>query len=165
MERKRVENIWLMILLFVFVVAGLPVIAKAEKATTKPQKEKSPVETKQTEKAPVKKTQAKKATLEVGTVSGNTAFIELTNTVPVRGVQFTVNGVKLTEVRTTTRSAGFLAKFNEENGIVVMVSLTKEEMPAGKGPIAELVYQKAPPSGSAISLSAVKIVGSNREEL
>ena len=166
MGRKRVKNIWLMTLLFVFVVAGLPVIAKAEKDTAKSQKEeKLPVKTEQTQKAPVEKPQAKKATLEVGAASGNTAFIELTNTVPVRGVQFTVNGVTLTEVRTTTRTAGFLAKFNEENGIVIMVSLTKEEMPAGKGPIAELVYQKAPPSGSAISLSAVKIVGSNREEL
>lgn len=165
MERNRVKNVWLMILLFVFAVAGLPVISKAEKATTELQKEKPPVETKQMEKAPVEKTQAKKATLKVGSVSGNTAFIELTNTVPVRGMQFTVNGVKLTEVRITTRTAGFLAKFNEENGIVIIVSLTKEEMPAGKGPIAEIVCQKAPPSGSAISLSAVKIVGTNREEL
>ena len=168
MERMNVKKMWL-ILLFcgcVVAVAGVPLISMAEEATGQLQKASPPVETgKAQPAAPAEKAEAKKATLEVGSVTGNTALIELTNTVPVRGVQFTVSGVTLTEVRTTKRSAGFLAKFNEANGIVIMVSLSKDEMPAGKGPIAEIVYQKAPPPGSAIGLSAIKIVGSNREEL
>ena len=166
MAGKIIGNTIFLVSLIVFMLTGLPLISQAEEATTGSQKEKPPVvEKKQAEKAPTEKDQTKKAELKVVSVSGDTANIELINTVPVRGAQFTVNGVKLTEVRTTSRTAGFFAKFSEENGIVIIASLDGDEIAPGKDPIAEIIYQKVPGVTPAISLSGVKKVGINREAL
>lgn len=153
MERKRVKNVIVMILATVWVCAGLPLISPAGEGPAKKEKEKVPAET----------TQAKKATLTIAPASGTKAGIDLTNTVPVRGMQFTISGVKLTEVRATSRTAGFLVKFNEENGKVMIVSVSEDEIAPGTGGIAELIYQEA--KGAKVSVSEIKIVGSNREEL
>jgi hypothetical protein len=93
------------------------------------------------------------AVLKLVAVTENMFGIDLKNTVPVRGVQFTLEGVTITEVRTTNRSEGFFASFNKENGKVIMASLSGDEIPPGEGLMAEIVGDK---SGSA-RLSGVKI--------
>jgi len=90
-------------------------------------------------------------TLSKGSETG--VNLELSNDIAVRGVQFTLDGAKPSEIRTTSRTEGFFAKFNEKNGMVVLVSLSGKKIPPGQGPIAEIVCDKA---GSA-SLSNVKV--------
>ena len=97
---------------------------------------------------------AEEVPLSVVKHSKTTARVVLNNDVPVRGVQFTVEAVKVTEVHTTERTAGFLAKFNEKNGMVLMVSASNDVITPGKGPIAEIICDKP---GDA-KLSGVKIV-------
>ena len=91
--------------------------------------------------------------LTLATGSGNGVNLELSNDVPVRGVQFTLNGAEPTEVRTTSRTEGFFAKVNKENGTVVLVSLSGEKIAPGTGPIAEIACGN---KGSA-HLSDIKI--------
>lgn len=155
MARKITGTTIFLVFLIVFMLTGLSSISRAGEAEIEKKKGKAPIEN----------TQEKKATLKLVSGSGNKSGIDLTNTVPVRGVQFTVNGVNLTEVRTTSRTASFMAKFNEANGRVILVSLTKDEIAPGKGPIAEIIYEKAPSSGTAIGLSNITMVGRNRERL
>ncbi len=111
------------------------------------------------EKKMEKKTQdtmevdSKDATLKIVGGSGNVLGIDLTNNVPVRGVQFTIEGVKMTDVRTTSRTAGFLAEFNKESGIVIMVSTSGGKIVPGTGLIAEIISDK----GVSANLSGIKI--------
>lgn len=149
---KRIVKYVLITMTVLLLSAGVPLVSQAEKAAVKSQKEKA---------APVKSQPEKKATLNIKAGSGNTLSVDLTNSVPVRGLQFIISGVKMTEVRTTKRAAGFLAKFNEKNGAVVLISTAEERIAPGKGPIAEVICDKP---GSA-GLSGIKIAGSDREVL
>ena len=97
--------------------------------------------------------ESKDATLKIVEGSGNTVGIDLTNTIPVRGVQFTIEGAKITEVRPTSRIKGFLAEFNKESGIVIIVSTSGDKIAPGTGLIAEVKYDK----GGSASLSGIKI--------
>ena len=85
--------------------------------------------------------------------SGNGVNLELSNNIPVRGVQFTLNGTKPTEIHTTSRTEGFFAKVNEKNGMVVLVSISGKKIAPGTGPIAEIICDN---TGSA-QLSDVKV--------
>jgi len=78
--------------------------------------------------------------LQLVTIAEDMASIDLTNTVPVRGVQFTIEGVEIADVLTTSRSEDFMASFNEENGRVLIVSLAGDEIAPGEGPIAEVLF-------------------------
>ncbi len=98
--------------------------------------------------------ESKDATLKIVASSGNVFGIDLTNKIPVRGVQFTVEKAKITEVRTTSRTEGFLAEFNKETGIVIMVSAVGNTIAAGTGFIAEIVCDK---EDAAVVLSDIKI--------
>lgn len=82
------------------------------------------------------------------------AKIELINESPVRAVQFDLTGVQITQVRTTDRTKGFLAKFNEQNGKVILLSTAGEGIAPGKGAVLEVVCDKP----DAAVLSGVKIV-------
>ena len=93
----------------------------------------------------------KNLTLKTG--SGNGVNLELSNDVPVRAVQFTLEGAKPSDIHTTSRTEGFYAKVNEENGTVVMVSLSGNKIAPGTGPIAEIICNK----GSSARLSKIKI--------
>ena len=93
------------------------------------------------------------ATLTIVEVSGNILGIDLTNDVPVKGVQFTLEGPKITEVRTTSRTEGFAPSFNEENGRVILLSLSGGEITMGKGLIAEILCD----NGGSASLSEIMI--------
>lgn len=79
----------------------------------------------------------------------NSLQVELSNDTEVRGVQFTLSGVKITEVRPTGRTKGFLAKFNEKTGVVLMASISGNNIPAGKGSIAVIICDN--PKGAALS--------------
>lgn len=70
------------------------------------------------------------------------AKVELQNDVPVRALQFAVTEAKVTEVRTTDRTKGFLAKFNDKNGKVIILSTAGYEIAPGKGAVAEIVCDK-----------------------
>ena len=94
------------------------------------------------------------AILKLVEVSGNILGIDLTNDVPVQGVQFTLEGPKITEVRTTSRTEGFSPSFNEENGRVILISLSGSKITTGKGLIAEILCD----DGGSASLSEIKIV-------
>jgi len=83
------------------------------------------------------------------------ATVELQNDIPIRAVQFALTGAKITEVRSTPRTKGFLAKFNEKNGKVILLSTAGDEIAPGKGAVAEIVCDKP----AAANLSEVKIVG------
>lgn len=98
--------------------------------------------------------ESKDATLKIVASSENIFGIDLTNKIPVRGVQFTIKEAKITEVRTMSRTAGFLAEFNKENGIVIMVSTMGNTIAAGTGFIAEIVCDKG---DAAVVLSDIKI--------
>ncbi len=125
-----------------------------------PSCKKTKEEQKTTEKAKVEKksqgpmtVESKDATLKIIEGSGNTVGIDLTNTIPVRGVQFTIEGAKITEVRSTSRIKGFLAEFNKESGIVIIVSMSGNTIAPGTGLIAEVIYDK----GGSARLSGIKI--------
>ncbi len=94
------------------------------------------------------------STLKIVASSDNVAGVDLTNRVPVKGVQFTIEGVKVTEVRTTSRTEGFLAEFNEKNGKVILLSLSGNKIDQGTGPIVEIICDE----GESARLSGIKIV-------
>jgi len=80
--------------------------------------------------------------------------VELINETPVRAVQFDLTGVKISQIRATDRARGFLVKFNEQNGKVILLSTAGDEIAPGKGAVLEVVCDKP----DAASLSGVKIV-------
>ena len=166
MKEKMKTGSMLIVLLTLFLVLELPLTCAGEKGVkTKPEKEvvktkpeKGEVKAKP-EKGEVVKIKAlsdESAKLTIGTRSGTTASIDLVNSVPVRGIQFTVEGVKMTEARTTNRTKGFLAKFNAVNGVVIMVSTSNGIISPGKGAILEVICDKP----DAARLTGVKIAGS-----
>ena len=99
--------------------------------------------------------QAEDPSLSVVAGTKDRAAVELKNETPVKAVQFTLTGVKISSVHTTDRTKGFLSKFNEQNGRVILLSTSGDEIDPGKGPVMEVVCDKP---GSAV-LSGVKIVG------
>ncbi len=152
MGRKIVQNV-LMIFMIFFLLAGSSVISYAGEDAGKGKDEK----------AAVTGVQKEEVDLKIGAISGKTAMIELINSASVRGLQFTVQGAKMTELRTTSRSAGFLAKFNETNGIVIMASTSDDMITPGEGAIAELVCEKTP--GAEVRLSEITLVGEDKRVL
>jgi hypothetical protein len=92
--------------------------------------------------------------LQLVEISEDMVGIDLTNPVPVRGVQFMIEGVEIIDVLTTSRSDDFIASFNEENGKVLMVSFSGDEIAPGEGRIAEILFD-----GSGLArLSEIVIV-------
>ena len=94
------------------------------------------------------------ATLKIVPGSDTTLGIELTNRVPIRGAQFTLEGAVVSEIRTTDRSKGFLADFNKEVGKVVILSASGDKIAPGSGLIAEIVCSEI----VSASLSEIKLV-------
>ena len=98
--------------------------------------------------------QGEEPTLKVVAGSKGFASVELKNEVPVRAIQFDLTGVKISQVRTTDRSKGFLTKFNEQNGKVILLSTAGDKINPGKGAVLEVACDKP---GAAV-LSEVRIV-------
>jgi hypothetical protein len=97
--------------------------------------------------------ESKDAKLKIETDKENVIGLELENTVPIRGVQCALKGVKISEIRTTERTKGYLTKFNEATGIIILVDVKGKKIQPGTGLIAEVVCDK---TGSA-SLTDVKL--------
>ena len=134
-----------LILCFFLVAPSCKKAQKEQKTTVKEKVEKKAQDSRMAE--------SKDATLKIVEGSGNTIGIELMNNIPVGGVQFTIEGVKMTEIRTTSRTTGVLADFNKESGIVIMVSTSGDKIAPGTGLIAEIVSDK----GGSANLSGIKI--------
>jgi hypothetical protein len=95
----------------------------------------------------------KNAKLTLITVSDTSLGINLENKIPIRGVQFTIKGTKITDVKTTGRTKGFLPKFNEETGMVMLINMSVGQIEVGNGSIAEVVCDKT----DSASLSEIKL--------
>ncbi len=93
--------------------------------------------------------------LTVIPVGGNALSVELDNTCPVRGVQFTIEGCDVISVETTSRTKGFFGQFNKESGKVILVSLSGSKINPGVGSIAHITLDGG---CGAVSISGVKIV-------
>ena len=92
--------------------------------------------------------------LKIVAGSQGMATIELESEKPVRALQFAVTGITITEMRATDRTRGFLIKFNEQNGKAIILSTSGGEIDPGKGPVAEIIFDK---EGSP-TLAEVKII-------
>jgi len=121
--------------------------------------------TKKTVKKIIKEMVRKKLLVPVAAASGeaiiqmvdsldNTIKIELTNNVPVRIVQFAINGVEITEVRSTIRTEKFHVKYNKNTDKVIIFSPSNEVIAPGAGSIAEIICDKK----SSASLSGINIL-------
>jgi len=85
--------------------------------------------------------------------SDNTIEIELTNSFPVRMVQFIIKGIEVAEVRSTTRTARFQVKYNKEENKFSILSFSDGVIDPGTGSIAEIVCDKKSSAGlSGISI-------------
>jgi hypothetical protein len=144
LKMKKLCLISLSVCLFLGV-AGCRITKEEQNTTVKEKVKKKAQDSRMAE--------SKDAILKIVEGSGNTIGIELMNNIPVGGVQFTMEGVKITEIRTTTRTAGFLAKFNEGSGMVIMVSTSGDKIAPGTGLIVEIVSDK----GGSANLSGIKI--------
>lgn len=157
----------LLVVLVVFPLSfGVRPVVQAGEAPVKAPKEKAVPEKAEpapTEKAVSKKKAEpeKKATLTLKPGEKNIFGIDLKNSIPVRGIQFTLSGLKMTEVRTASRTSGFLAKFNEETGIVILVSTAADEIAPGKGPVLKILGEKVP--DAEVSLSKIMIADRDRK--
>lgn len=120
-------------------------IEKSEKKVDKPARKKP---------AMIEAAGSEDATLKIVGVSDNMLGIELINSVPIRGMQFTLEGALMNEIRATARSKGFLVDFNKEAGKVVILSTSDIKIDPGSGLIAEVACDTI----DAASLSGVKIV-------
>ena len=98
--------------------------------------------------------QTEEPSLKVVAGSKDSASVELHNAAPVRAVQFDLTGVKITQVRTTDRTRGFMSKFNEQNGKVILLSTAGDTIAPGKGAVLQIACDKP---GAAV-LSGVRIV-------
>lgn len=101
------------------------------------------------------------ATLKAVPKSDTIVEMHLANKGPISGLQFSLLGASITSVRTASRAAEFLAKFNQANGTVIMISLSQTPIPPGDGPILEAVCEKA----RSATLSDIKLIKSNAPQM
>ena len=99
------------------------------------------------------KVDSKDASLKLVAGEKNIHSINLENSIPIRGVQFVLEGVEITSVNTTERTKGYSANFNAELGGVIIVHTSGGKIEAGKGPIAEIVCVE----GGSPTLSDIKL--------
>ncbi len=99
------------------------------------------------------KVDSKDASLKLVAGEKNIHSINLENSIPIRGAQFVLEGVKITNVTTTERTKGYLANFNAESGAVIIVHTSGGQIEAGKGSIAEIVCAE----GGSPTLSDIKL--------
>jgi len=151
----EMRQLWILILILAFSLTGQSCKRAQEEPVAK-------VEEKVVEKAKEQpkgkyvnrmKVDSKEAQLKLVAGSENVHSIALENSIPLRGVQFTLEGAQITNVTTTERTKGFLANFNAESGGVMLVHTSGGKIEEGKGPIAEIVCEQ----GGSPSLSNIKL--------
>jgi len=133
----------LIILCLVFVAPGCnksqdeSITGKAEKGTEKTVDNPTRQKAKEKMNLPTA-AGSEEATITLANIAQNTFGIELKNSAPVRLVQFTVNGIKDAQVRSTARTDGFLIKFTKENTKVTILSPSGNTIAPGSGFIVEM---------------------------
>lgn len=95
----------------------------------------------------------KDAVLTIVERSSTGFAVNLTNKIPVVGVQFTVSRVNIVDVQTTARTSGFATTFNDETGKVIMIAPSGKTIDSGLGVIAHIACQGV----QEASLSEIKI--------
>jgi len=147
----------LIILCLAFLAPGCkksqdePTKGKEEKSTEKTVQDATKQESKKKVQLPTA-VAGEEAILTLVTISQNAFGVELKNTVPVRLIQFTVNGIEEAQVRPTARTEGFLTKFIKENRKVTILSPSGNTIAPGSGFIVELGCDAA-----TATLSEIKI--------
>ncbi len=99
------------------------------------------------------KVDSKDASLKLVAGDENIHSLNLENSIPIRGVQFVLEGVTIKNVNITGRTKGFLANFNAESGAVIIVDTSGGKIEPGKGSIAEIVCVE----GGSPTLSEIKL--------
>jgi hypothetical protein len=133
----------LIILCLVFVAPGCnksqdeSITGQEEKSTEKPLGDSTKRKAKEKLHLPTG-AGSEEATITLANISQNTFGIELKNSAPVRLVQFTVNGIKDAQIRSTSRTDGFLIKFTKENTKVTILSPSGNTIAPGSGFIVEM---------------------------
>lgn len=131
-----------LISLILCLFLGTPSCKKSQEEQTTTMEEKVEKKVKKTVR---KKSQAPMtvesgdATVKIVDGSGNSIGIDLVNKVPIRIVRFVIKGVKMIEARTTSRTDGFYAKYNEESGKVTILSPSGKMIAPGTGLIVEII--------------------------
>jgi hypothetical protein len=97
--------------------------------------------------------ESENATIELVDKSDNSIGINLINDIPVQGVQFTIEGVKVTQIRTISRASSTVASFNKESGTIILMASSGGNIAPGKGLIAEITCDKV----GSVNLSAIKV--------
>lgn len=93
------------------------------------------------------------AALTIVNPSSTGLSINLKNKTPVGGIQFTISGVKIVEILTTSRTSGFVITFNDKTGTVIMIGASDRTIDEGEGVIAHIACQEA----QEAHLSEIKI--------
>ena len=107
---------------------------------------------------------ASDVTLKATQTSENSVAIEMKNDVPILGVEFILNNIAPKSLETTSRTEGFLAVFNdlgEQRVKVVLVSLKKDAISAGSGPILEFVHDGT--ASGDLEITNVNIADANNQ--
>jgi hypothetical protein len=153
------RQLFLIVLIMVFSLAGQSCKQSQEESASKgeekvAEKAAEPPKNPQAKYVNRMKVDSKDASLKLAVGDKNVHSITLENSIPIRGVQFVLEGVEITGVNTTERTKGYLANFNAESGGVIMVHTSGGKIEAGKGSIAEIVcVEKGSPTLSDIKLA------------
>ena len=98
--------------------------------------------------------------------------VEMENDTPVLGVEFTLTGLPdvalVKRIKTTPRTKGFMARFNnlgEEGVKVILVSLKGKAISSGSGPIAEIICKGLRAAKANLKLTDVNVADSNNQPL
>mgnify|MGYP002525727694 CR=1 FL=1 len=99
--------------------------------------------------------------LSFGDADQMSITLDYSATNSIRGYQFQVNGVTLTDV---TDGPLDMVSFNPENGMVIGFSMTGASLPAGDGTVVTMEFE-AIDGGSEISLSDIIFSAANSNEM
>jgi hypothetical protein len=149
------RQFFVIVLIIVFSLVGQSCKQSREETPPK-QEEKATEKAKEQPKAKYvnrMKVDSKDASLKLVSGDKNSHSLNLENSIPIRGVQFVLEGVKITNITTTERTKGYLANFNAESGAVIIVHTSGGKIEAGKGSIAEIVCVE----GGSPTLSDIKL--------
>ena len=153
------KQLFVIVLIMVFSLVGQSCKQSQEEAATKAGEkvaEKAAEPPKEQPKAKYvnrMKVDSKDASLKLVSGDKNVHSLNLENSIPIRGVQFVLEGVEITNITTTKRTKGYLANFNADSGAVIIVHTSGGKIEAGKGSIAEIVCAE----GDSPTLSDIKL--------
>lgn len=153
------RQVFVIVLIMVFSLVGQSCKKSQEVPAPKGEEKAAEKATEPRQEQPVAtyvnrmKVDSKEASLKLVAGDKNVHTLNLENSIPIRGVQFVLEGVKIKNVNITGRTKGFLANFNAESGAVIIVDTSGGKIKAGNGSIAEIVCIE----GGSPTLSEIKL--------